>query len=145
MNKELRENFNHFIQAFEGINNGSKENFTILFYGILSNNESPADVRVEVEKLTKIAPTVRLLENLLSTFRSSRQPDHRWEPRIRTEGIEQPITLSPTFHIHIDDNPLLQQIEALHREIAACPIRYDIIINYIFKRAREEGYLDPEG
>jgi hypothetical protein len=146
MNSEIRYKFSKLM---DNIGSGfytdalyDKADFTLSFFGFFSNNKTPEILHAEAAKLNALLPTLRAFERLLQTLEGSGEKSIHWDPQLSAELSVQTLTLSPTLQMNKDDSQLLGAIESMRKELTDKPVRYDILINYIIKRAKEEGYLE---
>ena len=148
MNDKVKKEVNHLIEWFG-------ENYTDMTYrkaslivgllGYFAEEDASDEIHAETSKLTSIIESLRILESLLSIFESRGRNEFRWEPHFHREEMPQSLTLSPTFNVQQpDDTPLISEIEKIREEIKQAPIKLELLINYITKRASAEGYLNNE-
>lgn len=146
MNSEIRYRFSKLM---DNISSGfhtdalyDKADFTLSFFGFFSNNKTPEILHAEAAKLNALLPTLRAFERLLQTLEGSAEKSIHWDPQLNDELSAQSLTLSPTLQMNNDDSQLLGAIESMRKELTDKPVRYDLLLSYIIKRAKEEGYLE---
>jgi len=146
MNGDIRHKLSRFI---DNIGSGfhtdalyDKADYTLSFFGLFSNAKTPEILHTEAGKLAALLPSLRTFERLLQTLEGGHERSLHWDPQLNNELTAQTITLSPTINISRDDTKLLEAIDTLRQELTAKPVRYDLLVNYILKRAAEEGYLE---
>lgn len=146
MNNEFKYRFSKLV---DNIGSGfysdalyDKADFTLSFFGFFSNNKTPEVLHAEADKLNALLPTLRTFERLLKTLEKAEEKCIHWNPQLGDKVSVESLTLSPTLQMNKDDSQLLAAIESLRKELADKPVRYDLLFNYIIKRAKEEGYLE---
>ena len=97
---------------------------------------------LEAAKLNAQLPALRAFERLLQTLEGTGHKGIHWDPQLGEKISVQTLTLSPTLQMNRDDSQLLAAIELIRKELTGNPVRYDLLMNYILKRAAEEGYLE---
>lgn len=148
MNEKVKIEVNRLIEWF-GENwpdmSYRKASLVVGLLGYFADEDASDEIHAETSKLTSIIESLRILESLLSTLESRGKKEFRWEPHFYREEMPQSLTLSPIFNFQqSDDTPLICEIEKIREEIKQTPIKLELLINYITKRASVEGYLNNE-
>lgn len=151
MNDKVKEEVNHLIEWFgESYSDMSyrKASLIVGLLGYFAEEDASDEIHAETSKLTSIIESLRILESLLSTLESRGRNEFHWSPHFHREELPQSLqslTLSPTFNVQQpDDTPLISEIEKIREEIKQTPIKLELLINYIIKRASVQGYLNNE-
>lgn len=146
MNAEIRYKLAKFTESF-----GSgyypdalydKADYTLSLFAFFADSKTPEILHVEANKLSAQLPSLRVLERMLRAVEKIGDKNIRFEPELHGHEHIGTLTLSPEIHISSDDSKLLDAVEALRKVLAAEPVRYDLLINFIVQRAAQEGYLE---